>query len=407
MKTDADQINIKMYNERLKELIVAPKTMDEEESYSKYFESLRLPVGRPYTLQIGPLYRSRIADEKLTKEDAKLVKSFSYIPLENTTETWPARGRMNRTGQSLFYASLSPDTNYRELKRDIQIGDEIYVARWDLKENAKLNSYAIPHPSNIGKPERSDSCFTLTGSYFAKGEWGEYLKTLSDIFTEIDESESKYILSSCLSNYIINLEGTAEFECGSIPFHYDSILYPSVRHGNGEIRNTNIVITPEATDRCLKLTYVVKGAIKEDLTSLDVHSIGFPSEDKVIWYNLRILEENITFHNIQIITASNDLLSHEENSCTDKKGRIVTCSGFANYMNRNLKESFIQLIIERHLMKESIGYNSITSRSDLLQALKLCMFWPMDGWHMKADPNIAIAAIKFEVECKSALVPEE
>lgn len=58
MKTDADQINIKMYNGRLKELIVAPKTMDEEESYSKYFESLRLPVGRPYTLQIGPLYRS-------------------------------------------------------------------------------------------------------------------------------------------------------------------------------------------------------------------------------------------------------------------------------------------------------------------------------------------------------------
>lgn len=59
-------------------------------------------------------------------EDLTLPSTFSYVPIEKSDVI--SRGRMNKKGQSMFYASLSPDTNYREICHDIKEGDEVYLS---------------------------------------------------------------------------------------------------------------------------------------------------------------------------------------------------------------------------------------------------------------------------------------
>ena len=106
------QVDVKGYTEKLLELEDSAKTMQESEFYSKFTTKFSCPLPRPYDLETLPLFRTRLASSGIDKVNECNISTFSYIPLDSVTSDFPKRGRMNKTGQSLFYASLSPDTTF-------------------------------------------------------------------------------------------------------------------------------------------------------------------------------------------------------------------------------------------------------------------------------------------------------
>lgn len=104
----------------LQELINDTKYKNELELQHKYKKKLNLILHSPIIVN-DPivLYRSRLASD--VKDDITLPSTFSYVPLAYNAKNIPKRGRMNLSGQSFFYASSSPDTNYKEIKKDVKL----------------------------------------------------------------------------------------------------------------------------------------------------------------------------------------------------------------------------------------------------------------------------------------------
>lgn len=402
------QVDVKGYTEKLLELEDSAKTMQESEFYSKFTTKFSCPLPRPYDLETLPLFRTRLASSGIDKVKECKISTFSYIPLDSVTSDFPKRGRMNKTGQSLFYASLSPDTNYKEIKHDVCGGEEVYLSKWSIKEGQKLSAYIIPSISNIGPNADTEESYAITSSFFTQGEWGEYLRCLTRIFTTVeDESEHKYLCSSYLANHILSQEGKA-FDArinDYINFHYDAIMYPSVRIGNGKMVASNLVIKPNVVDKTLELTYVIKGTIGEDLSTLSYQKIGFPEAGEIVWYRLE-LNEVFDYKNIVIRSTEQKLYKLQDFPCTDKDGRIVTLERFLPFMRDKLDSQLLQWVIDSKLFKSTANYNAITKKEDLLEVKELFVLWPVEGWHLQSNKEVEIEAILFETTVRNSLIQQ-
>lgn len=75
------------------------------------------------------LYRGRLADDVGKNEDLSSPATFSYVPLVLNKDGLPKMGRANYKGQSIFYASEQMKTNFKEISKDSNIGDEAYMAK--------------------------------------------------------------------------------------------------------------------------------------------------------------------------------------------------------------------------------------------------------------------------------------
>lgn len=403
------KIDVKEYTKKLLELEESAKTMQESEYYAEFAPKFSCPLPVPDELETLPLFRTRPASSDIDKEKERRISTFSYIPLESVTPDFPKRGRMNKTGQSLFYASLSPNTNYKEIKHDVCGGEEVYLSKWNIKEGQKLSTYIIPSINNIGPNADTEESYAITSSFFTQGEWGEYLRCLTRIFTTVeDESEHKYLCSSFLANHILSKEGKAFDERinNYVDFHYDAIMYPSVRIGNGKIVASNLVIKPDVVDTALELTYVINGTIDQDLCSLSYQKIGFPEAGKIVWYRLE-LDEIIDYKNIVSRSTEQKLYKLQDLPCTDKDGKIVTLERFLPFMRSKLDSQLLQQVIDYKLFKSTTNYNVITKKEDLLEVKEMFVLCPVEGWHLQSNKEVRIEAILFEITIRNRLIQQE
>lgn len=409
MTLNSMQVDIKAYTEKLLDLEESAKTMQESEYYSVFTQKFSCPLPRPYVLETLSLFRTRLASSDIDNEKECKISTFSYIPFDSVTADFPKRGRMNRTGQSLFYASLSPDTNYREIKHDVCGGEEVYLSKWSIKEGQKLSTYIIPSINNIGPNADTEESYAVTSSFFTQGEWGEYLRCLTRIFTTVeDESDHKYLCSSFLANHILSQKGKAyDLRINDyVEFHYDAIMYPSVRMGNGKMVASNLVIKPEVVDKALELSYVVKGLIGNDQSSLSYQKIGFPEDGQVVWYRLE-LDEVVAYKNIVLRSTEQKIFNLQDYPCTDKNGRPVTLQRFLPFMRKKLDSQLLQQVINSNSFKSTTNYNGITKKEDLLEVKDLFVLWPVEGWHLQHLPEVEIEAILFEATIRNRLIQQE
>ena len=136
------------YHSKLDEYVHSAKVMDEQTfrlTYENDQGTLPLSAIRLPDIQLS-LYRSRLARFVRDNENLLSPQTFSYVPLASTNENFPKLQRANFSGQSIFYGSLSPTTNFREISEDVTAGEEIYMAKWIFSPDANLMLYKVLPP---------------------------------------------------------------------------------------------------------------------------------------------------------------------------------------------------------------------------------------------------------------------
>ena len=374
------------------------KVMSPDDFYAKY-ESGNFKCGfrTPIPLEGQDFYRSRMTKKIGVSEDLSSPSTFSYVPLNRPDLV--SRGRMNKDGQSMFYASLYPDTNFCEICHDIKAGDEVYLAKWKMKPDASIMVFPVYLPDNINANVDLSTYMGINNPIFAEGAMGDYFRKLSYLFTRIEDDENhKYLCSSFLANYILKQHGRVRYDNHEFDFKFDGIIYPSARIGTGELRFLNIVIPSEIADSSLKLVYVIKGKLKDDLSSISSEHIGFCIDNKVEWYELKSFTEDMIFRNIKLVDCSDCYVEIDEHFCTDSEGKQVVKSNLHSYIQNRLSESILESVTENDLFKNSFSYTELQSKDDLRKSIHLICAWPVKGW--KVDKVNDIKLIQFEIEVK-------
>ena len=62
-------------------------------------------------------------------EDITNPSTFSYVLQNKCSSSFPPLQRCNFSGQSVFYASMSVKTNFKEIDKESSIGKEVYIYR--------------------------------------------------------------------------------------------------------------------------------------------------------------------------------------------------------------------------------------------------------------------------------------
>lgn len=261
--------------------------LDEESFYHKYENKVQLMYRFPNKCQDLYFFRSRLADNIGKDEDLSDLSTFSYIPKEKLSHNFPKIGRMNRTGQSMFYASLTPETNLYEISDTVKVGDTVYFSQWRIKKGFSLSVYPICTAENIKADANVEEYLALASKCFAEGDSGDYLRYLSDLLTMTGDDSCKYLCSSVIANDIFNQNGRVLIGNQEIPYSYDAIVYPSMKIGKGELRFLNIAIMPSVVDEKLEMNYVAKGTVGENMCSIEIEELGLYIDCGIVWFDLQ------------------------------------------------------------------------------------------------------------------------
>jgi len=179
------------------------------------------------------------------------VDDLSYI--KNTTDTFPKAGRLNQTGQALFYASVAVKQNDTALRVVLSEAgakelDRLNVLRSHQKSGSDLNLRYIGIWDQVRRDERPYYLSQDTFEYYTKAR--EYMvkkfdpKLLSAyeltdrFFADIlsrKGNENLYLVTSPLSSVFLDV-------------NCDGVLYSSVA-ANGE---PVVALTPKSVDSKLE-----------------------------------------------------------------------------------------------------------------------------------------------------------
>lgn len=377
------------------ELDKASEKLSEEEFYKRFENAnFRCRLRNPVKIEDLTFYRSRLVSSVNEKEDITSPSTFSYIPLEKSQ--YVKRGRMNKKGQSMFYASLSPETNYCEIKHDVQEGEEIYLSQWRMKKGSSLNIYPVSLPDNISVNVDLTAYLGIKNPFFVEGIMGDYLKKLAYLFTREEPLEDQqYLCSSFLANYILQQKGKATYNNQEYDIYYDAIVYPSARKGQGEIMYSNIAIPPHAVDACLELVYVIKGKLEKDLSSITFEQIGFCNDNKVKWYNIQLYPDNVVFKNIKLIDKKNNSVEIDKHLCCDSEGKQITSDKLYRFIRETLTEKLLESVIKNKISENKFSYSEVKYKNDFVKRLEFVCLWPVNSW--SADGQ-TIEYIQLEVD---------
>lgn len=404
MLTEVEITNI--CNEKiclLQELQNDTKDKSESELKLKYKNGLNLiHLIPPIINEPIILYRSRLVTD--VKEDITLPSTFSYAPLALNAKNKPGRGRMNLSGQSFFYASSSPETNYKEIKKDIAAGDEVYLSKWEIPANSKFSVYNVILAENISESANKNTQICITDSKIVNGPIGNYLRALSNIILMKEDNEDKqYLASSLIGNDIlVNINGKSykNYDGTHTPIHYDAIAYPSTRIGNGTINHYNWAITPQFIDQYASLKSVIKGTLREDLQSINFSNIGFNQNGKIEWYEPYIYIDNVNIISISFETMDGKIFSFEDTIVKDRDGKIVSENGLRKYLNER-KESLIEECIEKNLLAVNMPYGRDLNKDSVIEGKTIRPINPT-GWKLEKEGNRHdIERINIEVTYKN------
>lgn len=263
---------------------------DEQSLIKKYQTGFQMLLPSPRKI-VEPFsfFRARLAEDVTEEQPITSTETFSYMPLRYNKDNRPKRGRMNLTGESIFYASSLPQTNFKEIKKDIKGGEEVYLSRWEMKLDSIMNTYSIVLNEKISESANPQTEVCITDPYIVNGPIGKYLRHLSDLLLrKEDDEERKYLVTSLLAHHIFNINGHYKRNDCEYPLYYDAIAYPSVECLNGEY---NWAIKPDFVEKHIQLKYVIKGTVNKDLKSIEFENIGFLHNDSIIWYELKVFHQ--------------------------------------------------------------------------------------------------------------------
>lgn len=369
----------------LKELEVDKENHSEQSLIEKYENGFQLLLASPKEVS-SPLsfYRARLVETVTEKQSIASIETFSYMPLKYNTETppKPSRGRMNLTGQSIFYASSLPQTNYKEIKKDIREGDEVYLSKWELNSNSVMNTYSVIMSNKISESANSETDVCITDPHIVNGPIGEYLRYFSDMLLKDEEvEEQKYLLTSLMAHHIFNINGKYKKGNESFPLYYDAIAYPSVQSMNGEY---NWAIKPEFVDKHIHLKYVVKGALKADLESVDFRSIGFNYGNEIIWYELKVYPNDAKFDSYCFWDDKNNKYTFSEFNLKDLSGKKISLKDIQNIFEYR-KNEIIESMTQQGAFKEKLSYDKIVDETSLIQKGVYPLWIPVNGWTIEVE----------------------
>lgn len=273
---------LKHYLALLDKVIGDSKTLNSDEFEKEYQEHpIDIFMSIPCIINDSiPLYRGRLANDIGRNEDLSNPATFSYVPLDLNEKGLPKIGRANYKGQSIFYASERMKTNFKEISKESNIGDEAYMAKWVLKPNSNLHLYRTIPKWGICEANNPSVLFSLTNPKIINSELGLYLKRLGYILMSNEET-GKYFGSSYIANCIYSANGIARDSDGNIfdkDVHYDGIAYPSAIGGPDEV---NIALKPEFIDKHLELECVIKGKLTSDFKSVTFQKIGINENGEI------------------------------------------------------------------------------------------------------------------------------
>lgn len=387
------------YHSKLDEYVHSAKAMDEQTfrlTYENDQGTLPFSVIRIPDIHIS-LYRSRLARFVNENEDLSAPQTFSYVPLASTNADFPKLQRANFSGQSIFYGSLSPTTNFREISEDVTAGEEIYMAKWIISPDANLMLYKVL-PSKgaflneylrkmLGLDEETSDAFE---SFFQK---------LGEILMSTEEGNAKYLVSALCANFVYKFQPLI-LPDGSKIKPFDGILYPSTKVEEGN--EWNMAIKPECIDQYAKLQYVIRGKVAKDLCSIDYSDIGFCNKGVIHWYSPWIDHKDITPTQIFVWDTNNSLVDIDGGILYDKVGKAVSNpSAVFEYQKDQWAGEYI-----RHFQSSLRGeYNLEELEEDHLPSASFrghAILREVDGWKLvRNDGEYDIGKIGFEFQVKS------
>lgn len=369
----------------LRNLEVDINNYDEQYLREKFKNGIKLLLPSPKNIE-APIafYRARPAETITAEQPITAIETFSYMPLRYNSQIppKPARGRMNLTGQSIFYASSLPQTNFKEIKKDIKEGDEVYLSKWELKPNSVMNTYSVVITDKISETANPEIEVCITDPHIVNGPIGEYLRYFSDkLLKDENEEDKKYLLTSLLSHHIFNINGQYKKENKSFPLYYDAIAYPSVQSKNGEY---NWAIKPDFVDKYILLKYVVKGVLKADLQSVDFGSIGFNHDNKILWYDLKVFPSDTKFDSYCIWDIKGNKYTSFNYTLKDASGKEVSINAIKNIFEAR-KNEIVEALTTQGAFIEKMNYEDIINESSLIKS-GVCPLWiPVSGWSIEIE----------------------
>ena len=373
---------MKQYLALLDKVIGDSKTLNRAEFEKVYKENpIEIVLNAPIIFNDSfPLFRGRLAEDIGKNEDLSRPSTFSYVPLELNEKGLPRMGRANYRGQSIFYASEHIETNFKEISKDSNIGDEAYLAKWVLKPNSNLHLYrAIP---NWGISEANDPTgpFPITQPGIVNSELGLYLKRLGYIMMS-NEEIGKYLGSSYLANCIYTATGVFKDSKGNTVFndiHYDGIAYPSAI---GNPNDVNIALKPEFVNNNLKLECVIKGRLAPDMRSVEYEKIGFNENGRIVWYTSIIDENSITILDTKYLDYNGNYVDVSEGQILDADNKVVNSelAPFAQAIIYHREEMFRNLA---NFVQMSIKENQAVMKSSLEKSVGLDIIREFYGWKL-------------------------
>ena len=387
------------YHSKLDEYVRSAKTMDEQ-AFRSNFENDKGTLPLCFIQLTGipiNLYRSRLERKVGEKEDLTSPQTFSYVPLTSTNEHFPNLQRANFSGQSIFYGSLSPTTNFREISEDVTAGEEVYMAKWSISPNANLMLYKVFPPRETFLNDKFQEIFELKKEECEA--FGAFFQKLGDIIMSTGEGEAKYLVSALCANFVYNFPPMT-LPNGCKIGHFDGILYPSTKMEDGS--ELNMAIKPECIDSFATLQYVVRGTVAEDLRSINYSDIGFCKDGKIHWYSPWIDHNDITPTKLFVWDTNNRLIDIEGGILFDKVHKKVS-NPWAVFEYR--KDQWAGEYIRQFQSSLRGNYNLEELEEEHLPSATFsghAILLEVDGWKLIRDGNeFDIGRIGFEFQVKS------
>lgn len=269
----------------------------DEQSYRDFHKNKDCPMAFVQHQPLGGnfnVYRSRMGNSIGADEDITNPATFSYVPEEKCSSLFPPLQRCNFTGQSVFYASMSVKTNFKEIDKESCTGKEVYISKWHIDENANANMFRVIPPEGIDIDEDYKGYLKIDKDKEYPQHIIGYLRDIGNIFMNDRGGKydvKKYLPCALISNFIYDFNYTGKPIFQGQSSKYDGILYPSVKDQDRCL--LNVAFTPRFIDTHVTLKFVVKGTIGEDLMSVKMQEIGFFNGKEIDWYAPTVLVDSI------------------------------------------------------------------------------------------------------------------
>lgn len=349
-----------------------------------------------------PLYRGRLAEDVDRTEDLSTPETFSYVPHALNEKGLPKMGRANYKGQSIFYASEHMGTNFKEISKESDIGDEAYMAKWILRPNSNLHLYRIVPEWGISESNDTSGPFTITEPKIVNSELGLYLKRLGYIMMS-NEEIGKYLGSSYIANCIYAATGVVKDLKGKIIYeniHYDGIVYPSAI---GNIDDINIALKPGFVDKNLELECVIKGRLAPDMRSVKYEKIGINENGRIVWYTSIIDEDSITNITAQYYDSLGNYVDVSKGQILDADNKTVSSEliPHAHAIRFHRDEMFNALAKFVHT---ELNTNQTITKTSLEKSVEIGIIREFNGWKLvSGDESKPLSKVLYTVKLKNQL----